>query len=76
MADVTITIPDAQVPRVLASIGRMLELTDDVTGDPRSATGAEAKRFVADTLKGMVFSEERQDTGFTAAESVDRIDIT
>jgi hypothetical protein len=75
MADVTITIPDAQVPRVLDSIGRLTGLVDEF-GNPRPATGAEAKTFVAETLKGLIFKEERVDTGTAAADTVDKIDIT
>ena len=55
--DVTLTIPDAQAPRLARVIGMQLGLKDR-KGDPRSATLAEAKAWLAGYIKSVVRSYE------------------
>lgn len=50
MGSFTINTPPADDPKILANIGRRLNLRN-ADGTRRSATGAEAKQFIVDFLK-------------------------
>jgi len=59
MAQLTITIDDAHVPRVQTAMGLLLGVTD-ANGDPRDATAEEVRQHLVDYLKDRVLKMEMQ----------------
>lgn len=59
MAILSITIPDEQVPRVLASFGHVLALRDLARGD-KPATAAEMRGIIIDNVRQVVLAHERK----------------
>ena len=57
--DITITLTAAQATRAAAACGKTLGLVDG-NQVPRSCTMAEAKAFLIDYLRHIVFDAERQ----------------
>lgn len=54
MPIITFNSPDVQYNEFLAAVGRHNNLTNPGTGDPRSATGAEAKDWINRQAKAIV----------------------
>lgn len=75
MAELTITVPDPQVPRVQAALGNVLSLVDG-NGDRRDATAEEARQFLVDELKNIVAAHERAVAASVATGAVVAIDAT
>ena len=73
MATITLTIPTAEVPRVLKVIGLQLGLKD-ANNAPRAATAAEVKSWLIAKVQDVVKSYELQDA--QAQVSVTSIPIT
>lgn len=69
MADLTITVPDPQVPRVQAAVGLYLGLG-------RDATAQEVRNFLVDTLKQTVRKGEVGDAAQTADDNFVPPDVT
>jgi hypothetical protein len=69
MASLTITVPDAQVPRVQAAVGKALELGQDATTD-------EVRQFLVDKLIQLVRSVEKREAADAAFSSVTDIGAT
>lgn len=59
MADMTITIPDQDVPRVTEAYGSILNKRDE-NGDPRPATPAEVDKAITDWLHQSTLDYERR----------------
>jgi hypothetical protein len=59
MAELTITLNDAHVPRVQTAMGALLGVTDG-NGDPRDATAEEIRQHLVDYLKDRVLKMEMQ----------------
>lgn len=75
MAQLTITVPDPQVPRVQAAMGKLLELRDG-NGDIRDATAEEVRQYLVDKLKQVVFTQEKRDAAGAAEAGVTEVDAT
>lgn len=73
MATLSITVPDAQVPRVQEAIGDALQLRN-AQGTARVATTAEVQGWIAKRLTEMVHGYEANKAANTAAAAV--TDIT
>lgn len=73
MATLSITVPDAQVPRVQEAIGDAMGLRN-AQGTARVATTAEVQAFIADHIKQRVHAYEAQKAANAAAAAV--TDIT
>ena len=59
MATLTINTTPAQDARIIDAYGKSLGLVD-AGGDPRNATGAEVKASVINSIKQVVFDQERK----------------
>ena len=57
MATLSITVPDAVVPRIQSAFGKLRGLQDG-NGDPRDATAAEVNTEIKGYLKGIVLDVE------------------
>lgn len=75
MAQLTITVPDAQVPRVQTAFGAVLDLRDG-NGDLRDATADEVRQYLVDKLKQIVRLHESQEATETAVAAVVDVDAT
>lgn len=60
----TITIPDADVPRVQEAYGSILNLRD-ASGSPRPATPAEVNRALTDWMHQSTLDYERRKNAYT-----------
>lgn len=56
-ADITLSVPDAQVNRVRAAVGKIQSLTD-ASGNPRPATLAETRAWVITIVRGALRQQE------------------
>lgn len=74
MAQITLTIPDAQVNRVIKAL--TADRLDPATGEPVAATAANAKAAVVDWIKDRVVSYEYQQAREAAINSVTLSDAT
>jgi hypothetical protein len=75
MAQLIITVPDPEVPRVQAAMGSLLSLVDQ-DDNPRGATAEEVRQYLVDMLIGRVTKEEQRVAGATAANAVAPITAT
>lgn len=75
MATLTITVPDAQVPRVQAAVGRALGLVDG-SELPRDATSDEVRQHIVDFLIETTRRIEAREAAQTAADAVTDIGAT
>jgi hypothetical protein len=64
MADMTITIPDQDVPRVQEAYGSILNKRD-AQGNPRPATPAEVDKAITDWLHQSTLDYERRKNTYT-----------
>jgi hypothetical protein len=64
MADMTITVPDADVPRVQEAYGSILG-KKDAGGNPRPATNAEVQKATTDWLRDSTMDYERRKNTYT-----------
>lgn len=69
MAELTITVPDPQVPRIQAAFGTRLGLVDGANL-PRDATTEEVRQQLIQHLQGVVLAEERKPAIEAAADAV------
>lgn len=69
MADVTITIPDAQVERVRTAVTGLMALD-------QPATAADFRQYVSQLIRDRVLAYEQQVAADTARGAVDEVDIT
>lgn len=69
MATLSITVPDAQVPRVQAALGRALGLEGDATAD-------QVRQFLVDTLVEAVLAQERAEAAKAARDGVTEVGAT
>jgi hypothetical protein len=77
MAALTITVPDPQVPRVQAAVGRAIGLIDGQNPpQPRDATADEVRQYLVDLLVQVTRREELRDAVITAEAGVSDIDAT
>jgi hypothetical protein len=67
MAQMTVTVPDPEVPRVQAAIGQRLNHQSGIF-EPRVATAEEVRQFLVDHLIQTVREVERE-AGRQAADS-------
>ncbi|WP_455363579.1 hypothetical protein [[Eubacterium] cellulosolvens] len=70
MATLTVTVPDAQVPRVQAAMGAYLQ-TLDGSLNPRDATAEEVRQYLVDHLIAVVVKQEQK-----TAEADARLTVT
>jgi len=69
MATLSITVPDAEVPRIAAAIGDRMGLRDS-NGVARVATAAEMRGWIVDRLKEITRSHETNLAVVAAAAGV------
>lgn len=75
MAVLSITAPDADVPRVQEAIGFELQLRNS-SGQQRSATTTEVQGYIAAHMKAKVYAYEAQKATTTAQAAVTSINFT
>lgn len=75
MAELTITVPDPEVPRVQTAMGILLGFVDG-NDDPRDATAEEVRQYLVDKLIGVVKKQEQREAGATAAGAITPINAT
>lgn len=73
MATISITIPDAQVPRVLAAFGHRVSRNQPSTGP---ATPAEFKAQIVAFVRGVVRKVERDAYVAGADATITDVDVT
>ena len=75
MATLTVTVPDPQVPRVQAALGKHLQLFDGSL-NPRDATAEEVRQWLVDQLIAVVVKQEQIDAVADARATVTPIGAT
>lgn len=79
MANITITIPDAQVPRVLDAIAGLNPIPKDpITGNPLFTKGQWAREWLKRLIRKTVARYETQQAQITAVVPEDNaiVDVT
>jgi len=75
MATLSITVPDAQVPRVLTAYGARLGLTDQ-DGNARDATADEIRQYLVDRIRADVRIHELREARLAADAGITEVDAT
>lgn len=75
MATLSITVPDADVPRVQEAIGVELQLRNG-SGQQRNATTAEVQGYIAAHMKAKVYAYEDGKATKAASAGVTNVNFT